>query len=250
MSQARAIGKLIIVQAKLYLREPVSVFFTLLFAPMLLILMGFVLGNAPSPEFGGRGALDAYVPGYASIVIGMVGLIAIPIGITTLREAGALRRFRATPLRPLAYIAGDVVVYLVMMALGILLLSLVGILVYGVPFEGNLLLWSAGVLLSEGAFLALGYVLASVIPGARAATVVGNVVLYLMVFFSGSTVPLSIMPESVRRVSNLIPLTHVVTLLRGLWFGDPAQQHLLEVLVLGGMLVVGTIVAALTFRWE
>jgi ABC-2 type transport system permease protein len=250
MLQTRALWKLVVVQSKLYLREPVSVFFTLLFAPMLLILMGFVLGNAPAPEFGGRGALDVNVPGYAAIVIGMVGLIAIPIGITTLRELGALRRFRATPLRPITYMIGDVLVYLVMIALGILLLVLVGRVIYRVPFQGNVLAWAAGALLSAGAFLALGYVLASLVPNGRAATVVGNVLLYLMVFFSGATVPLAIMPESVRRVSDAIPLTHVVTLLRGLWFGEPVGQHLVEVVVLGGMLVVGTLVAALTFRWE
>jgi len=47
-----------------------------------------------------------------------------------------------------------------------------------------------------------------------------------------------------------LPLTHAVKLLRGLWFGEPWGKHLLETAVLGGILVVCTIVAARFFRWD
>ncbi len=65
----RALRKLVVVQAKLYLREPIGVFFTLLFAPLLLIMMGFVFGNAPDPLFGGRGQLDVNLPAYTALII-------------------------------------------------------------------------------------------------------------------------------------------------------------------------------------
>lgn len=250
MYQLRALRKLTIVQAKLYLREPVGVFFTLLLAPLLLIMMGFVFGNVPDPMFGGRGQLDVNVPAYTALIIGVVGLMTVPIGTAGRREAGVLRRFRATPLRPLIYIASDVLVCLTMTVLGILLLFLLGMIVYQVKFEGDLLTMMAGICLSALAFLALGYVLASVAPNARVATAIGNVLLFPMMFLSGTTVPLEVMPEAVRDASRFLPLTHVVTLLRGLWFGESIGEHLVEVAVLAGVLVVGTIIAAGTFRWE
>jgi len=46
------------------------------------------------------------------------------------------------------------------------------------------------------------------------------------------------------------PLTHVVTLLRGVWAGEVLGEHLTEVIVLLGVLVVGAVVSAKTFRWE
>jgi ABC-2 type transport system permease protein len=250
MFQMRALRKLAIVQAKLYLREPVGVFFTLLFAPLLLIMMGFVFGNAPDALFGGRGQLDVNVPAYTALIIGVVGLITLPIGAAGRREAGVLRRFRATPLGPLTYIASDVLVNFVMTLLGILLLLLLGTVVYHVRFEGDLLAMMAGICLSAFAFLALGYVLAGVAPNARVATVTGNVLLFPMMFLSGTTLPLEMMPEGVRNASRFLPLTHVVTLLRGLWFGESFGEHLVEVAVLAGVLVVGTAIAAGTFRWE
>jgi len=59
----RALWRLTVVQAKLFLREPMGAFFTLLFAPLVLILFGFIYGNDPEPLFGGRGSMDISVPG-------------------------------------------------------------------------------------------------------------------------------------------------------------------------------------------
>ena len=246
----RALWKLTLVQAKLYLREPIGVFFTLLFAPLMLILFGFIYGNDPVPMFGGRGSMDVSVPGYVGMIIGTVGLMSVPIGTAARREAGVLRRFRATPLRPLTYLITDVLVYFAMTLLGILLLFLVGKIAYDVRVEGDLLSVVAGICLGTFAFLALGYVLAGLAPTARVAQVVGMVIFYPMMFLSGSAIPLEVMPEAVRSVSRFLPLTHVVTLLKGLWFAEGWREHLTEVAVLVGVLVAGIIASAKTFRWE
>jgi ABC-type multidrug transport system permease subunit len=56
--------------------------------------------------------------------------------------------------------------------------------------------------------------------------------------------------RSLRTISRFLPLTHLVTLLRGLWFGEGWGDFLTEVAVLAGLAMVGTFVIALTFRWE
>jgi ABC-2 type transport system permease protein len=76
------------------------------------------------------------------------------------------------------------------------------------------------------------------------------VIFYPMMFLSGSAIPLETMPEGVRNVSRFIPLTHVVTLLKGLWFGGGWGEYLTEVGILIGLLVIGMAVSARTFRWE
>jgi hypothetical protein len=42
----------------------------------------------------------------------------------------------------------------------------------------------------------------------------------------------------------------VVNLLRGLWVGEAWSSHLLDAGVLAGMLIIGVVVSAMTFRWE
>jgi ABC-2 type transport system permease protein len=235
---------------RLYLREPAAAFFTVAFAPMLLVLFGFIYGNAPQAAFGGRGTVDVSVPAYLGVIVVTVGLISIPIGSSTERERGVLRRYRATPLRPISYIAADVTRYFLMTALGAALLVAVGKIVYDVRFDGDPLVVLAGFALGSLSFFALGYVLASVAPSARVAQTAGMVLAYPMMFLSGSTIPLENMPESVRRFAEFLPLTHVVTLLRGLWNGDALSMHGADIAILAFVLVVGAAIAARAFRWR
>lgn len=242
--------KLALVQSKLYLREPMSAFFTLLFGPALMILLGLIFRNTPDPMYGGQGYLDMAVPAYMAMILGIVGLTAVPINSATRREIGVLRRFSATPLRPLTYFVTDILAPLVITLLGILLLVLVGIVFFGVRFEGNLFSMLAGIGLGAFAFFSLGYALVGLVSSARAVVVLGNIVLYPMVVFSGAVVPLEIMPDTVRNISRFLPLTHLVALLRGLWIGTGWSDFLIEVVVLTGVGIAAALIVARTFRWE
>ena len=71
-----------------------------------------------------------------------------------------------------------------------------------------------------------------------------------MLFLSGAAIPLEIMPETIKKVANFLPLTYVVDILQGMWFGEPISGYLTEVLVLTGTLITGVLISALTFRWE
>jgi len=246
----RGLLKLLLVQAKLYLREPIATFFTIFYAPLVLLLFGAIYGNDPTPLFSGRGTMDVTVPSYIGLIVVTVGLIGLPIGAAAARESGVLRRFRATPLHPLAYILSDIASYLLMTVIGVLLLVITGKVVFHIRFEGNVLSVLAGFLLGTTAFFALGYLIAGLAPTARIAQTVGMVLAFPMMFLSGASMPLEVLPGKIRAVSQYIPLTHVVTLMKGLWFGDSWGQHLTEVAVLVGCLVVGGAIAARTFRWE
>ncbi|MBO9370061.1 MAG: ABC transporter permease [Chloroflexi bacterium] len=246
----RGFWKLLQVQAKLYLREPIATFFTIFYAPLVLLLFGAIYGNKPNPFYGGRGAMDVGVPSFIGLIVVTVGLIGLPISAAAARESGVLRRFRATPLHPLAYILSDIASYLLMTLIGVLLLVLTGRAIFHIRFEGNVLSVLAGFLLGTTAFFALGYLIAGLAPTARIAQTVGMVLAFPMMFISGATIPLEVLPAKVRAVGQYIPLTHVVTLMRGLWFGDSWSQHWKEVAVLVGCLLVGGAIAARTFRWE
>jgi len=164
--------------------------------------------------------MDVSVPSYIGLIIVTVALMGLPIGTGAARESGVLRRFRATPLHPLAYILSDIASYLLMTVIGVLLLILTGKVVFHIRFEVNILS-----VLGAMAFLALGYLIAGLAPTARIAQAVGMVLAFPMMFLSGATIPLEVLPAKVRAFNHYIPLTHVVALMRGLWFGDSWGQH-------------------------
>jgi ABC-2 type transport system permease protein len=246
----RGLKQLTVMNFKLYLREPIATFFTLAFPPLLVLLFGAMYGNDPSPLYGGYGTMDITMPAYTALILGTIGLLGVPITTSGYREQGVLRRFRATPMRPLTYIVADLLTNLVMTLLGMVILIVVGWALYKVRFEGQVLSVFVAVVFSGLTMFSIGYLIASLAPGARTAQVIGMVIFYPMMFLSGASIPLEVMPEGIRRIADFLPLTYVVTLLRGLWFGEGWGEHLTEVIVLGGILVVSAGLAARFFRWE
>ncbi|TRZ48429.1 ABC transporter permease [bacterium] len=237
-------------EAKLFLREPIGAFFTLVFPLMMLFLFGSIYGNEPTPLFGGHGTIDISIPAYTAMIIATTGLMAITITMATYRENGTLRRLRTTPVSPLVVLAAQVIVVFGMTSLGMLLLVIAGKMVYHVCFDGNAFSVLAGFVLSSLSFFGLGFILAGLMPTARVAQVVGMVLLYPMLFLSGAGFPRELLPDAIKKVSAFLPLTYVVNLLRGLWIGDPWSKHWLDAGVLAGMLLLGIIVSVKTFRWE
>jgi ABC-2 type transport system permease protein len=237
-------------ETKLFLREPVGAFFTLVFPLMMLFLFGSIYGNTPSEYFNGRGTVDISVPAYTAMIIATTGLVGLTITMAAYRENGVLRRLRTTPISPLVVLVAQVIVLFMMTVLGMLLLIIAGKLVYHLRFEGNALSVLAGFVLSSLSFFALGFVLAGLMPTARTAQVVGMVILYPMLFLSGAGFPRELLPEAIKKIANYLPLTYVVSLLRGLWVGEPWKGHLTDVLVLVALLVAGVLISIKTFRWE
>ena len=244
-------------EAKLFLREPVNAFFTLVFPLMMLFLYGTIFNSIPVPESGGQGAIDSYmptidsyIPSLTAMIIGTTGLMSITITMATYRENGILRRLRTTPVSPLVVLAAQVIVVFVMIGLGMLLLVTAGKLVYHVRFDGNAFSMLGGFILSSLSFFGIGFILAGTMPTARSAQIVAMVLLYPMLILSGAFFSLGLLPAAVQKVSTFLPLTYVVNLLRGLWVGEAWGKHLLDVGVLTGMLILGIIISVKTFRWE
>ncbi len=246
----KSLMKLTWVEAKLFLREPASAFFTLVFPLMYLFLNGLISGNNPSPMYGGQNAIDASIPGLTAMVICMAGLMSITMTMATYREREILRRMRTTPVTPLIVLCAHVIVVFAMTCLGMLLLIAAGILVYNVQLEGNVFSMFAGFTLSSLSIFGIGFILAGTMPTVRTAWVVGMVLLYPMLLLSGAFFSVEILPAAVQRISALMPLTYVVNLLSGLWVGQPWGNHLLDAGVLLGILVLGVVISARTFRWE
>lgn len=246
----KSLLKMTWMETKLFLREPVGAFFTLVFPLMMLLLFGSIYGNTPTPMFNGYGTIDISVPAYTGMIIATTGLMGLTITMATYRENGILRRLQTTPISPLVVLAAQVIVLFLMTALGMVLLIIAGKLVYHMRFEGNALNVLVGFILGSFSFFALGFILAGVMPTARTAQVVGMVLLYPMLFLSGAGFPRELLPEAIKKVSSFLPLTYVVNLLRGLWIGETWSQHTTEVFVLLAIIVVGVLISIKTFRWE
>lgn len=236
------------IELKLTLREPVGTFFTLALPLMLLVLFGSIYGNEPTSFLGGYGQVDLSVPGYIGMIVGTTGMLSLPITLANYREQGILRRYRATPLRPAVVLWSQVAVNVIMTALGVALLMIGGRLLYGLRVPVATLALIPAIVISAFGFFAVGFVMAGLMPTPRTAQAVGMALFYPMLFLSGAAIPRNIMPDTIQRVAEFLPLTHVVKLLEDLWFAS--EWNLVSLAVIVAMLVMGLAISRRTFRWE
>lgn len=223
----RALWRLTWVEVKLFAREPMAVIFAFAFPFFVLFIMASVFGNeieADDPEevevWRGVGPTDYYVPAYIGLVMASIGLITLPMRITSYREQGVLRRFRAAGVPLPAVLGSQVAVSLGMMVIGAITIGVTSPLAYGTEGPQSLAQTGAALVLGAFAFAAIGIFLGSALPSARSAQGAGLILFFVMMMISGAGPPRGVLNDAMQTVGNLLPLTHVVLLLQGAWLGQ------------------------------
>jgi ABC-2 type transport system permease protein len=244
----RAFWKLTVTEFKLFVREPLAIFFILAFPLLLLWLNGSQGGNAPVPEQGGQGRIDLLVPGYVALILATVGLTQLPGVLATYRERGILRRLATTPLPPATVLGSQLVVQLVASTIGVALLLGVATVFYDLNLPRTIPAVVLAFLAGAVALYALGFVLAALAPNARTANAVGFVVYFPMIFLSGAIFPRQALTASMRRIGELLPLAPVVTALQDAWSG--AGINIVARAALAAIIMVASAVGIRVFRWE
>lgn len=244
----RALWKMTLVEARLFMREPVAIFFTLAFPVLILLLFSAIFGNERVPGYPGLRNVDVSTPGYTTMVLGTTALLGLPITLAGYRKRGILRRLRTTPLRPWVILVAQVIVNLVMTVFGISLMVLAAVLVYDLRLPEAPLALALAFVFASLSFFAVGFVLAGLLPSERTATVVGQAIYFPMLFLSGAILPSEMFPDLLKRASDFVPLTYVVDLVQDLWL--KGVWNIMALAVLAGLLVVSVAVSSVTFRWE
>lgn len=243
----KAFAATTVTELKLLIREPASAVFVL-GLPLLLLVMNSAHGNEPSPELGGVGALDTFVPGYIALVIATMGLMVLPVHLAGYREQGVLRRQRATPLSPTVLLAAHVVVAMAVTVVGTAVLVAVGMAAFGLNAPQRIGATVLALLLSAASIYALGFLLAGTVRTARTAQAVAAGLYFPMIFLSGATWPRHAMNETLVTIGDALPLTYAIEAMQHPWTGRALPITALVVLVATAIAAVAA--SARTFRWE
>jgi len=246
----KILGYLTYTEFKLFIRTFANVFFALVFPSMLLLMFGGIYGNEPSDLFQGHGTVDVSVPAYIAMIIAVTGIMSLPLSVSGYRERKILKRFKATPINPFYILLSQIFINFIMTILGMVILFLIGKTVFELNFMGDFVDMSFAFIISTLSIFALGFIIASFSPNIKFATVVANIVYFPMIFLTGATLPLEIMPETMVNISKIIPLTYAVELLKGVWLGGELSEYLRQIFVLFGILVLCAIISIKNFRWE
>ena len=229
----KALRKLSWVELKLFAREPFSLIFTLAFPIVLLIvLIGSFKPN--DPAFGGQHPSNYYLASYIGVVIGAIGLIALPVHLAAYRERGVLRRFQASSIPAWSVIGSHLITGLTMATVGSVVLVLAAALIYGAALPTSLAPVLGAFALATLTFQAIGFLLGSVMRSARAAQALGMLLFFPMWLLSGAAPPPSVMSAAMRQLSDVLPLTYAVRAIQQPWLGSPFKP--LELVLLAAIL--------------
>jgi ABC-2 type transport system permease protein len=227
-------------------RDPLSVFFSVVFPALLLALFPTVFGGAPVDGMPMAQYLFAGMIAYTTAVAAYVD---VPEGVVGARAAGVLKRLHGTPLPLRWYFAGRVAAALIVALVATVVLAVVGLGFLDVRLDtarvpALLLAVAAGSL----CFAALGLAVAALMPSARSIVTVTLGTLLPLCFISGVFVvgdrPL---PDWLTTVADIFPVRHLMRAV--LAATDPAVEgagfgvgHLL--------MLAGWAAAALLVGWR
>jgi ABC-2 type transport system permease protein len=234
-------------EIKIFLREPLGVFGTI----GMPVIVFAVIGRAAA---GGRGKaaaqIAADVPAFGAILIALSAVLSLVAIIAIYRDGGILKRLRATPLSPITILLAHVIVKLLLTAVTLAVMIAAGRRYAALPPNVPLASFTVALLFVTLSILAIGFVIASVVPTARFAQPAGTLVLYPMLACSGLFVPIEALPPALQRIAPLLPLTYAVSLLKGIWRGDAWRAHTTEVAALAIFFAACTAISARVFKWE
>jgi len=237
-----------------FVRNPASLFFTLIFPLMFLVIFTVIFGNGHvlvGPNKTVRVA-TFYVPAIAAFSVINACYTNIAISLSFARDTGALKRIHGSPLPVWSYMLARIVHAVLMAVLLVAICAAFGALVYGATLPTETLpAFVLTLVVGAVVFSALGVAVTAFIPNADAAPAVVNGTILPLLFISDVFIPLQNPSGWIDLAGKIFPVRHFADGLVGSYFqlsGSGLNGN--DLLVLGAWGIAGLVVGIRFFRWE
>lgn len=180
---------------------------------------------------------NLFVPGLLAFVLTLISALMTAISIAREKETGTLELLLVSPLRPLQIVVGKVTPYLLLAFTNAVTTLIVAWVAFGVPVAGSVTFLLAASLLYVLVALAIGVLISTKSADQRSAMLATLLGLLLPTLaLSGFIFPISSMPEWLQPVTNIVPATWFIRVVRGIMLKGLTPDLLWkELLILGGM---------------
>jgi ABC-2 type transport system permease protein len=189
------------------------------------------------------------VPGLAGLILVFIGTLITSLGVVRERQAGTLEQLAVMPFRPWDVIAGKIAPYLIVASVDLVVIMLLGIGLFGVPFIGNVAVFALGALLFLLVTLGFGVLISTVSQNQGQAIQLAFMIMLPQVLLSGLIFPIGSMATGVRWIAYILPLSYFIDISRSVMLKATPITALWQ--PLGLLLLLGTVVlglAILRFR--
>jgi ABC-2 type transport system permease protein len=229
---------------RITLRNKTFLFFSLIMPMVFFFLYGTVFARA-------NPLIVRFLLGPVLSITVMGTFWGLSMQLVTWREQGILRRFRLAPIAPASMIASSILANYVLILPTVIFELLLARPIYHVTAYGNLVSVFILVILGITSFGAMGLVVASVTNTMQETQIINQLLWFALLFLSGATVPLAVLPKVVQGVGLFLPATYLVSgLQRSMVYNTPPWQLGVEIISLVVWAALAFIISSLLFRWE
>jgi len=189
------------------------------------------------------------VPAIIGLILTFIGTIITSIGMVKEKQTGTIEQLAVMPIKPSTVILGKIVPYFLLASLDMVLVTVLGILLFDVPFNGNVAVFALGAGLFLFVVLGLGVFISTISQNVGQAIQTAFFFLLPQILLSGIIFPLEAIPWGVRWISYFLPLTYFTMISQGVMLrGAPLDALWFPLMMLSIMAVIVFTGAVLRFR--
>jgi ABC-2 type transport system permease protein len=189
------------------------------------------------------------VPGLVGVILTMTMVMLTAMAIARERERGTLEQLIVSPVRPIELILGKIVPYTIIGYIQMTLVLIAARVIFDVPLQGSYTLLYALAFVFISACLAIGLVFSTLAQTQQQAMQMSMFFLLPNILLSGFMFPFEGMPRPAQYLSQALPLTHFMRIVRAITLkGGGFDDVKVELVWLVGLFCVLVAVASLRFR--
>ncbi|MEA2952448.1 MAG: type transport system permease protein [Alphaproteobacteria bacterium] len=189
------------------------------------------------------------VPGLLGTILTLTMLIFTALSVTRESERGTMESLLAMPITPLEIMLGKIAPYVLIGFFQAALILGAGVVLFGVPVVGDLTLLAVLTTLFIATNLSVGYTFSTLAQNQLQAVQMAMMFFLPNMLLSGFLFPFAGMPMWAQWVSEFLPLTHYVRIVRAIMLkGSTLGDLQIDSLALAGLMLVAIIIAITRFR--
>ncbi|MBR0936539.1 ABC transporter permease [Bradyrhizobium jicamae] len=189
------------------------------------------------------------VPGLVGTILTMTMLIFTALSVTREIERGTMESLLSMPIKPVEVMFGKIIPYVIVGFIQAALIIGIGILLFGVPILGSLLLLAALTTLFITTNLSIGYTFSTIVQNQLQAMQLSMMFFLPSILLSGFMFPFAGMPVWAQYIGEGLPLTHFVRIVRAIMLKGAEMQNLqYDTIALAALMLLAMTIAVTRFR--
>jgi ABC-2 type transport system permease protein len=189
------------------------------------------------------------VPGLVGTILTMTMLIFTALSVTREVERGTMENLLSMPIKPVEVMFGKIIPYVLVGFIQATLIVGIGVLLFGVPVRGSLILLALLSTLFITTNLSIGYTFSTIVQNQLQAMQLSMMFFLPSILLSGFMFPFAGMPVWAQYLGEGLPLTHYVRIVRAIMLKGATLANLqYDTLALLALMLLAMTIAVTRFR--